>query len=50
DDWLQWLKKHSGRQIAAPQKQGNTRYAPLEDAPGSYVRAPRVILQTENET
>ena len=51
DDWLEWLKKHSGRRIAAPKKPGNVRHPPLEDAPGSYVRAPRVnVHQTENET
>ena len=54
DDWLQWLKKHSGKTAAAPKKQGNVRYAPLEDAPGSFVCAPRIAVNpphsTENET
>ncbi|MGI9307382.1 MAG: PHA/PHB synthase family protein [Gammaproteobacteria bacterium] len=50
DDWLEWLRPHSGRQIAAPKKQGNARYAPREDAPGEYVRAPRFLETTENAT
>ena len=41
DDWLQWLSAHGGRKVAAPAKQGNARYAPLEDAPGSFVCAPK---------
>ncbi|KAB0542160.1 PHA/PHB synthase family protein [Kerstersia gyiorum] len=36
-DWLAWLAPHGGRQRRAPQKLGNTRYKPLEPAPGRYV-------------
>ena len=38
-DWQQWLGKHGGKKINAPQKLGNTRFAKSEDAPGSYVQA-----------
>ena len=38
DDWLRWLATHSGENITATKKFGNARYAPIEDAPGSYVR------------
>ncbi|TAL61983.1 MAG: class I poly(R)-hydroxyalkanoic acid synthase [Legionella sp.] len=34
--WLKWLKKHSGKNIPAPEFK-NLPYAPLMDAPGSYV-------------
>lgn len=45
DDWLDWLSKHSGKQVAAPAKQGSARYAPLEDAPGQYVCAPKFDIR-----
>ena len=37
--WLTWLAGHSGSKTPAPQKLGTARYAPIEAAPGSYVRA-----------
>ncbi|NYT59126.1 class I poly(R)-hydroxyalkanoic acid synthase [Alcaligenaceae bacterium] len=37
-DWSSWLATHSGPLVKAPTKSGNTRYKPLEDAPGSYVK------------
>lgn len=37
-DWSQWLAAHSGAKRRAPTKAGNTRYAPIEPAPGSYVK------------
>ena len=51
DDWLRWLATHSGENITATKKFGNARYAPIEDAPGSYVRtvlpnAERLMLAT----
>ncbi len=36
-DWFQWLKAKSGTLQAAPTKMGNTRYSPIEPAPGRYV-------------
>ncbi|HEY3263017.1 MAG TPA: alpha/beta fold hydrolase [Pseudonocardiaceae bacterium] len=36
--WLEWLADRSGAHTTAPAKLGNRRYAPLEQAPGSYVR------------
>lgn len=36
--WAEWLKGHSGTQVKAAAKLGNTRYPPLEPAPGSYVK------------
>ena len=35
-DWHNWLKKHSGKKIAA--RKPGKKLTPLEDAPGSYVK------------
>lgn len=35
-DWMTWLKRHSGDKIAPP-SMGNGEFAPLMDAPGTYV-------------
>ncbi len=40
-DWSNWLKSHAG-DLRAPRKPGNTKYKPIEPAPGRYVRA-RVV-------
>lgn len=37
-DWCTWLAGRSGPLVRAPAKPGNTRYTPLEEAPGSYVK------------
>jgi polyhydroxyalkanoate synthase subunit PhaC len=37
-DWSAWLKKHAGKQIAAPKSYGNRQYKPIEPAPGRYVK------------
>jgi len=37
-DWAEWLKGHSGREIAAPKTAGNRKYKPIEPAPGRYVK------------
>ncbi len=36
-DWSAWLRQHSGDMVPARQP-GGTRLAPIEDAPGSYVK------------
>lgn len=37
-DWAQWLAGHGGPQVRARTKLGNTRYRPIEPAPGRYVK------------
>lgn len=37
-DWMQWLAGHSGERVSAPTRLGNTRYSPIEPAPGRYVQ------------
>ena len=37
-DWSAWLKKHAGKQIAAPKQYGNRAYKAIEPAPGRYVK------------
>ncbi|MFJ9779091.1 alpha/beta fold hydrolase [Amycolatopsis sp. NPDC101161] len=37
--WLEWLGERSGELVDAPAVVGSDRYAPIEAAPGSYVRA-----------
>jgi len=36
--WSAWLKRHSGKQIAAPAKLGDSKFQPIEPAPGRYVK------------
>ncbi len=36
-DWSNWLKPHAG-ELRAPRKPGNTKYKPIEPAPGRYVK------------
>ncbi len=35
--WAQWLKEHSGKQIAAPAAMGSKKHKAMEPAPGLYV-------------
>jgi polyhydroxyalkanoate synthase len=37
-DWAKWLAKFGGKQIPAPTGPGSAAYAPIESAPGRYVR------------
>ena len=36
--WIEWLKRHAGRQRAAPKKPGSRCHKPIEAAPGRYVK------------
>jgi polyhydroxyalkanoate synthase subunit PhaC len=36
--WSQWLSQHGGGSRKAPARTGNTRYQPIEPAPGRYVK------------
>lgn len=36
--WIDWLKARSGKAVAARGRLGNARYAPIEPAPGRYVK------------
>ena len=37
--WIAWLKPHAGAMRIAPKKLGNRQFAPIEAAPGRYVKA-----------
>ncbi|HVL57662.1 MAG TPA: class I poly(R)-hydroxyalkanoic acid synthase [Burkholderiaceae bacterium] len=39
-DWADWLERHHGKQREAPRRLGSAKHKPIEDAPGSYVKAP----------
>jgi polyhydroxyalkanoate synthase len=36
--WSAWLQQHGGKQKAAPAKLGNSKFQPIEAAPGRYVK------------
>jgi len=36
--WIEWLKLHGGKEVAARIRPGNAKYKPLEPAPGQYVK------------
>lgn len=38
NDWAQWLSQHAGSQVPARTAIGSNRHAPIEPAPGSYVK------------
>jgi polyhydroxyalkanoate synthase len=37
-DWDRWLAAHAGDTIEAPERAGDAKYRPIEDAPGRYVK------------
>ena len=37
--WIEWLRRFSGEERAAPKKPGSRRHKPIEAAPGRYVKA-----------
>jgi polyhydroxyalkanoate synthase len=42
--WIEWLRAHSGRMIAAPKKPGSAKYRKIEPAPGRYVKVKTSLL------
>jgi polyhydroxyalkanoate synthase len=36
--WSDWLARHAGGSRPAPSSPGNVQYAPIEAAPGRYVK------------
>ncbi|NMF88736.1 class I poly(R)-hydroxyalkanoic acid synthase [Aromatoleum petrolei] len=37
-NWIEWLRPYGGKQVAARGRLGNAKYAPIEPAPGRYVK------------
>ena len=37
--WMDWLREHAGRLVAAPKSAGSRKHKPIEPAPGRYVKA-----------
>jgi polyhydroxyalkanoate synthase len=37
-DWDRWLRQFAGREVRAPARLGSEKYAPIEPAPGRYVK------------
>lgn len=38
-NWAEWVKRRGGKKVDAPASLGNAEYAPIEAAPGSYVKS-----------
>ncbi|MBN8440870.1 MAG: class I poly(R)-hydroxyalkanoic acid synthase [Thauera sp.] len=36
--WIEWLRGHGGKMVAARGRLGSTKYEPIEPAPGRYVK------------
>lgn len=39
EDWTRWIGTRAGKKVTAPTGLGSKDHAPMEDAPGTYVRA-----------
>ncbi|MEO1701899.1 MAG: class I poly(R)-hydroxyalkanoic acid synthase [Pseudomonadota bacterium] len=37
--WHEWIRSHSDEEVKAPAKLGSGKFKPIEDAPGTYVKA-----------
>lgn len=37
--WIEWLRTHGGKQVAARGRLGSSKFEPIEPAPGRYVKA-----------
>ncbi len=38
DDWAKWIGERAGKKVKAPKQLGAKAFAPMEDAPGIYVK------------
>lgn len=38
EDWARWIGERAGKKVKAPKQLGTKAYAPMEDAPGIYVK------------
>jgi polyhydroxyalkanoate synthase subunit PhaC len=38
NDWAKWLEPHLGNRVASPKSTGSKAFAPIEAAPGRYVK------------
>ena len=38
EDWASWIGERAGKKVDAPKQLGSKDYAPMEDAPGLYVK------------
>ena len=38
DDWAKWIGERAGKKVKAPKQLGTKAFAPMEDAPGIYVK------------
>ncbi|MGD2139079.1 MAG: class I poly(R)-hydroxyalkanoic acid synthase [Burkholderiales bacterium] len=48
--WMKWLRRYSGKSVAARKTMGNAKYRPVEPAPGRYVRERGDLPVSSRET